>query len=446
MSTVTLHVYDLSQGMARQLSPMLIGKQIDGIWHTGVEVYNREYYFGGGICSDPPNQTPYGTPHSVETLGTTTKSKEDFLAFLRSVSHRFAFDNYHLLENNCNNFSDACTMFLLDKHVPQYILDLPAEAMNSPLGPTIRPIIDQMQASIRNQSMGHEEILSVPRNEPSQAPSYEVRSDPVHGPALDSSSSAFPVQLAKTSRTPEYWKYPITLANAERTKVREKLHKFDSSFSPDENPHFDKILSSSRTCPLEKAFPVLDFLRLYILESDAYAIAAAHEIGFLCDRYITASDSPDSARIMALRAAINLFAHEASTLHVCREDTMKTVIDAFCHGLESPNLKVRMPAAILGLNIAGASRRHKDAPQLAEDDMVRLLYAGVARLNSDPLADPKESTPLMQMLVIIADSNEESRAYIAAFDLNVDVYREVDSCPDDDTRTAARHLSRMLAA
>lgn len=44
MSTVTLHVYDLSQGMARQLSPAFLGRQIDGIWHTGIEVYGREYY------------------------------------------------------------------------------------------------------------------------------------------------------------------------------------------------------------------------------------------------------------------------------------------------------------------------------------------------------------------------------------------------------------------
>ena len=24
------------------------GKQIDGVWHTGVVVYGREYFFGGG--------------------------------------------------------------------------------------------------------------------------------------------------------------------------------------------------------------------------------------------------------------------------------------------------------------------------------------------------------------------------------------------------------------
>jgi hypothetical protein len=40
-SAVSLRVYDLSRGMARQLSPALLGKQIDGIWHTGVLVYGK---------------------------------------------------------------------------------------------------------------------------------------------------------------------------------------------------------------------------------------------------------------------------------------------------------------------------------------------------------------------------------------------------------------------
>jgi hypothetical protein len=59
---VTIHLYDLSQGMAKAFSPMFLGKQIDGIWHTGIVVYGKEYYFGGGICAGLPKQTPYGYP------------------------------------------------------------------------------------------------------------------------------------------------------------------------------------------------------------------------------------------------------------------------------------------------------------------------------------------------------------------------------------------------
>jgi hypothetical protein len=32
---VTLHLYDLTKGMAAALSPMLLGRRIEGIWHSG---------------------------------------------------------------------------------------------------------------------------------------------------------------------------------------------------------------------------------------------------------------------------------------------------------------------------------------------------------------------------------------------------------------------------
>lgn len=101
--SVTLHVYDLSQGMARQFSPMILGKEIGGIWHTGIVVFGTEYYFGGGICADPPCMTPYGAPVDTVSLGSTVKSMEEFRDFLRSISSRFSMSTYHVLDNNCNN-------------------------------------------------------------------------------------------------------------------------------------------------------------------------------------------------------------------------------------------------------------------------------------------------------------------------------------------------------
>jgi len=64
------------------MSGALIGRQIDGIWHTGIVVYGYEYYFGGGICKGPPKMTPYGRPVREIPMGSTTKTKSQFFAFL----------------------------------------------------------------------------------------------------------------------------------------------------------------------------------------------------------------------------------------------------------------------------------------------------------------------------------------------------------------------------
>ena len=36
-----VYIYDLSQGMARNLGQQLIGRPIEGIWHTAVVVHGK---------------------------------------------------------------------------------------------------------------------------------------------------------------------------------------------------------------------------------------------------------------------------------------------------------------------------------------------------------------------------------------------------------------------
>ena len=68
---VQLHVYDLSQGMARAMSAQLLGKQIEGVWHTGIIAFGEEWYFGGGIQRGTPGFTHFGRPLRVLDLGET---------------------------------------------------------------------------------------------------------------------------------------------------------------------------------------------------------------------------------------------------------------------------------------------------------------------------------------------------------------------------------------
>ena len=87
---VVLHYYDLSQGMAAQLSVQLVGKYFEGIWHTGIIVYGKEFYFGGGICRDPIGMTPYGQPLRRINLGTTEIPEEIFIDFLDSIKGKYS--------------------------------------------------------------------------------------------------------------------------------------------------------------------------------------------------------------------------------------------------------------------------------------------------------------------------------------------------------------------
>lgn len=146
---VTLNVYDLSQGLARQLSTAFLGKAIDGIWHTGVVVYGNEYFFGGGIQHLPSGTTPYGTPIKVVDLGITHVPQDVFEEYLQEISSRYSAETYSLLTHNCNNFSNEVAQFLVGVTIPEYIIQLPNEVMNSPMGALIMPMIQNLESTLR---------------------------------------------------------------------------------------------------------------------------------------------------------------------------------------------------------------------------------------------------------------------------------------------------------
>lgn len=139
--SVKLHVYDLSNGLARSLSMSLLGKQIDGIWHTGIVVNDTEYFFGQGIQHCPVDQSPFGTPLQVIDLGTTDIDDALLRDFLQDIQPRFNAQTYDLLSNNCNNFSEEVAQFLVGKSIPAHITGLPAEVAATPFGRMILPML-----------------------------------------------------------------------------------------------------------------------------------------------------------------------------------------------------------------------------------------------------------------------------------------------------------------
>ncbi|XP_060839127.1 uncharacterized protein LOC132920630 isoform X3 [Rhopalosiphum padi] len=147
---VVLYVYDLTGGMAKSLGQSLLQKNIEGIWHTAIIVFGKEYFFGSnGISVCDPGTTALGNPLRTHSLGKTCLPEDVFQEYLRGLEQdTFSADKYNLLRHNCNNFSNEISQFLCGNCIPNYILDLPNEILNTPFGQQLAPILELFSNSI----------------------------------------------------------------------------------------------------------------------------------------------------------------------------------------------------------------------------------------------------------------------------------------------------------
>ena len=158
-----LRLYDLSNGLAKNLSTSLLGKYLEGIWHSGIVVYGVEYFYGGGVCRQDPNSYLSGIPTKIIPLGHTQIRKEEFESFLDSISYKYTLEAYHLLHHNCNHFTDECSMFLLGTHTPEEVRNLSEEVLSTPFGQMIQPLINsfiqQKNENIKPVIPHHEDYI-----------------------------------------------------------------------------------------------------------------------------------------------------------------------------------------------------------------------------------------------------------------------------------------------
>jgi hypothetical protein len=154
-NAVSLRVYDISKGYAKQLStsmaPLLGGKVFDGVWHTSVVAFGREWQYSGKLVSSPASQGRSDglAVSKTHILGNTTKTQDEFQAFVESVSAKYTEETYSLRTNNCNHFADEAGMYLCSKHIPDYITSLLADVLGTPLAPMITPVIERMERELR---------------------------------------------------------------------------------------------------------------------------------------------------------------------------------------------------------------------------------------------------------------------------------------------------------
>ncbi|KAF8979842.1 hypothetical protein BGZ46_004971 [Entomortierella lignicola] len=193
---VTLFVYDLSQGMARNMSMSFIGRQIDAIYHTSVVVFGREFYYGQGIMSAIPGTTMHGQPIERVDMGETEIPQEVFMEFMDNMRETYTADAYHLLDNNCNNFSNDVCQFLVGRPIPSHITSLPAEFLNTPFGQSMRPMIESMFGPSRHASPAVPQPSIAPTGFPSIG-----SSGPLTGAGSSSASVPFMTDLDQLRST-----------------------------------------------------------------------------------------------------------------------------------------------------------------------------------------------------------------------------------------------------
>ena len=85
---VTLYIYDLTQGMARTLGPVVGLHDLEGVWHTAIVVHDTEIFFGGsGIEHCLPGTTMLGQPLEKRILGNTSVDMATLTNYLQNVGH-----------------------------------------------------------------------------------------------------------------------------------------------------------------------------------------------------------------------------------------------------------------------------------------------------------------------------------------------------------------------
>jgi desumoylating isopeptidase 1 len=94
---VHLLVYDISRGMARDMSLSMLGFQLDAVYHTSIQLNGLEYVYDGGIISIVPGTSHLGRPMQQIHLGRTELPMDVIEEYLDSLRPIFTIEVSTLL-------------------------------------------------------------------------------------------------------------------------------------------------------------------------------------------------------------------------------------------------------------------------------------------------------------------------------------------------------------
>lgn len=132
MGIVQLWIYNLGNEETIKLLNSMLGTEIEGIWHTSLVVFGKEYYFMGGIKKSMPGTTPFGAPSKKIDFGGTEMTEDQLESFLKDINDLYTEETYHIIKNNCNHFSNLLLKQLVDKEIPPYIMNVSKMFENTP--------------------------------------------------------------------------------------------------------------------------------------------------------------------------------------------------------------------------------------------------------------------------------------------------------------------------
>uniref|UniRef100_A0A183CQF4 DUF862 domain-containing protein n=1 Tax=Globodera pallida TaxID=36090 RepID=A0A183CQF4_GLOPA len=123
---VFLNVYDMYK-----LNDIVFSSLGVGVFHSGIEVYDTEYAYGGhpfpfsGIFENAPRDAEelgenFKFRESIP-LGETDFTAEDVSKMIQSLGQDYRGDSYHLITKNCNHFSALLSKTLTGQELPPWI-------------------------------------------------------------------------------------------------------------------------------------------------------------------------------------------------------------------------------------------------------------------------------------------------------------------------------------